>query len=83
MKIHNLVRGQLVKKKHVTWLSSKLKERYNHMILVGGYLYLTAVNRSRISNIDAVAQVLCDSAVCMRLQAANDDEHEKMNRWVL
>ena len=43
MKIHNLVSGQL-KKKHLTSMSFNLSPRYGHVVLVSGYLDLTAVN---------------------------------------
>ena len=42
MKIHNLISGQLQKK--FTSMSSNLSPRYGHVVLVSGYLDLTAVN---------------------------------------
>ena len=43
MKIHNLVSRQL-HKKHFTSMSSNLSPQYGHVVLVSGYLDLTAVN---------------------------------------
>ena len=43
MEIHNLVNGQL-KKKDLTSMSSNLSPRHGHVVLVSGYLDLTAVN---------------------------------------
>ena len=44
MKIHNLVSSQLKKKKQLTLMSSNLSPQYGHVVLVSGYLDLTAFN---------------------------------------